>query len=68
MPNASYQPRKPREVERSAVAAPGDVDVRPQQEEVYPVDIARDGVGDVEHVEWPAQRFDGVSEPGGICV
>ena len=39
---SSDQPRKARGVERKSVAAPGDVQVGPQQDQVEAVELARD--------------------------
>ena len=41
---------------RQAIAAPGDVHVGPQQDEIAAIDLARRGVGNVEHAQRRAKR------------
>src|SRR5437879_3332937 len=56
--------------DRRLIAAPDDVQVRPQQDEIVAVNIARRAAGDVENVEGGAIRREGPSQrrrirPGG---
>jgi hypothetical protein len=51
-----------------AIAAPGDVQVGPQKDEVQAVEIAGDRIRDVEHLERRPERFESLLLGRGILA